>query len=498
MRKILFVTSELVPFAKSGGLADMVSSLSLALFTLGYDVRIVLPRYYMIDRTFLKKHPRPLSVPLGWSEVWCAIYESYLLDSGVLVYFIDHEALFGRDGIYGSTASSSFDDNLERYTVLSRGAFEVCKMLNWIPDVIHTHDWPTALASVYLNTWEESGVFSRTASVFTIHNIAYQGWFPKDQLFVTQLNEGDFLRQGLESLGNINLMRAGIISSDCITTVSPTYAKEIQTSEYGEGQELLLYQKKNHVWGILNGVDTQLWNPQTDKYIQPYSYSLKDMKNKIKLKLFLQKRLELSVSEKKPIIALISRLVSQKGTELLLNEWGILARIMHYYPDSQIIILGTGEVRFEEELKALASRFTHNIKVRIGFDESLSHMINAGSDFLLMPSLYEPCGLNQLYALRYGTLPIVRRTGGLADTVDDYTVENAGGTGWLFDDYSVDACWNSVNSALETYYYRPHHIQSMQVRAMQKDCTWEKSAKIYHKVYETALQYKRKDYFYDI
>ncbi|NIZ47014.1 glycogen synthase GlgA [Entomospira nematocerorum] len=490
-KKILFVTSEAVPFAKSGGLGDMVTALAQALQERGHDVRVVMPRYYSIARDQLSRRMEPLGVPLGFGEEWCAVFEADITNTkGVPFYFIEHEGYFGREGIYGEDSSSSFPDNFARYTLLSRAAFQLCRAIGWIPDIMHAHDWPTALVPVYLQTWERSREFCHTASVFTIHNLGYQGWFSKDEIFYSQISENDFYHYGLEALGAINLMKAGITSSDIITTVSPTYAQEIQTEAYGEGQDWLLRSRSDQIIGILNGIDTDIWNPQTDIHIEPYNYSATDRSNKIKIKALLQERMNLPVIKDQPLVAMISRLVSQKGIELLLGDWGVLSRLMHYHNQVQVVIIGTGEEYFEQELKALSNRYPHNIRVNILFDEPLSHVVEAGADFFLMPSRYEPCGLNQMYSLRYGTLPIVRRTGGLVDTVTSYQKETGDGTGWIFNDYNVDGCWWALNDAIETYYQRPDHIEGMRERAMKEDFTWMSSAKLYETAYERAIKYR--------
>ncbi|NIZ40484.1 glycogen synthase GlgA [Entomospira entomophila] len=491
-RKILFVTSEAVPFAKSGGLGDMVTALAQALHVQGHDVRVVMPRYYHIARENLHQRSEPLGVPHGFGEEWCAVFESDVTQTkGVPFYFIEHEGYFGRKGIYGEDSSSGFSDNFARYALLSRAAFQLCRAIQWIPDIMHAHDWPTALVPVYLQTWERIQEFFHTASVFTIHNLGYQGWFPKEDLFHAQIDEIDFYQHGLEALGDINLVKAGITTSDIITTVSPTYAMEIQTQAYGEGQDWLLRSRSDRIVGILNGIDTDIWNPQTDIHIQPYNYSAENRTNKAKMKTILQERMGLPVVTNQPLVAMISRLVSQKGVDLLIGDWGVLSRLMHYHNQVQVVIIGTGEEYFERELQALAHRFPHNINVNILFDEPLSHIVEAGADFFLMPSRYEPCGLNQMYSLRYGTLPIVRRTGGLVDTVKEYHQETGAGTGWIFNDYNVDGCWWALNDAIETYYQRPQHIEVMRERAMKEDFTWLSSAKLYEEAYERAIMYRR-------
>lgn len=483
--KILMVTSETVPFAKTGGLADAVSALALILKKQGHDVRIVMPRYYKIDRTKLKPIEAPLAVAAGQIETWVKVYESTLPSSEVPVYFIDHEQCFGRDGIYGTKAEPDFHDNPYRSAVLCHGAFQICRMLGWYPDIMHAHDWFCALVPVLLKHVCRNGYFAHTASVFTIHNLGYQGWYSKDSFPALGLDWNLYHGAGLERNGCINLLQSALSCADMITTVSPTYAQEIQTEEGGFGLDGLLRVRRDVVCGVLNGCDLDTWNPKTDKYI-PYKFDSKNLANKAKCKAEVQKRLGLPVNPDVPLFGIITRLADQKGiAEVFAPSYGSIYNICSSM-DVQFAILGSGEKWCEDEINALQSKLP-NLRAFIGYDEGLSHLIEAGSDFFLMPSRYEPCGLNQMYSMLYGTLPIVRRTGGLADTVEQYNEFSGDGTGFLFDSLTPGAIYDTVGWATYAYYNKKDHIKQMQVRGMTKDFSWDKSADGYLNVYSEAL-----------
>lgn len=483
--KILMVTSETVPFAKTGGLADAVSALALILKKQGHDVRIVMPRYYKIDRTKLKPIEAPLAVAAGQIETWVKVYESTLPSSEVPVYFIDHEQCFGRDGIYGTKAEPDFHDNPYRSAVLCHGAFQICRMLGWYPDIMHAHDWFCALVPVLLKHVCRNGYFAHTASVFTIHNLGYQGWYSKDSFPALGLDWNLYHGAGLERNGCINLLQSALSCADMITTVSPTYAQEIQTEEGGFGLDGLLRVRRDVVRGVLNGCDLDTWNPKTDKYI-PYKFDSKNLANKAKCKAEVQKRLGLPVNPDVPLFGIITRLADQKGiAEVFAPSYGSIYNICSSM-DVQFAILGSGEKWCEDEINALQSKLP-NLRAFIGYDEGLSHLIEAGSDFFLMPSRYEPCGLNQMYSMLYGTLPIVRRTGGLADTVEQYNEFSGEGTGFLFDSLTPGAIYDTVGWATYAYYNKKDHIKQMQVRGMTKDFSWGKSADGYLNVYSEAL-----------
>ena len=484
--KVLMVTSEAVPFAKAGGLADMVTSLSKALTQTGNEVRIVIPRYYKLDRNNLRKIPGAMCVKLGNEEYWTEVYEKNIPDSEVKVYFIDHENLFGRDGIYGSYSEPDFNDNPKRFSLLAHAAFQVCRKQNWIPDIIHSHDWAAGLVPVLLKFKEKKNEFSKTASVFTIHNIGYQGVYSKHFFPYTGIDWNYFYSSGFEDWDKINFLKAGIISSDKITTVSHTYAEEVKTQEFGFGIDGILRDRKEDFTGILNGVDTSIWNPRNDKLI-PFNYSEKNLHIKEKNKSELQKKMKLPVEPDIPIFGMVTRLADQKGiAEVFGPMYGSIFKICSGIK-LQFVVLGSGETWCENEILTLTKTLP-NFKAFIGYDEHLSHLIEAGSDFFLMPSRYEPCGLNQMYSLIYGTLPIVRNTGGLADTVENYNEETGEGTGFLFNDLTPQSVYDTVGWAAYAWYNKKHHIKNMQKRAMQKDFGWNTAAYKYISVYKKALE----------
>ena len=484
--KILMVTAEAVPFAKTGGLADAVSALAIVLNKLGHDVRIVMPRYYKIDRSTLEPLEGPMGVPAGYIEAWTEVYQGTMPGTeGLPVYFIDHEQSFGRDGVYGTSADPDFHDNPYRFSVLCHGAFQLCRKIDWYPDIIHAHDWSAALAPVLLRFIQRHNGFQKTASVFTIHNLGYQGVYGKYNYPATGLDWNFFYAAGFEDWDRINFLKAGLTSADMLTTVSPTYAQEIQTPSSGFRMDALLRHRSQDLVGILNGVDTDVWNPSKDTFIAE-NYSVKNLEGKAKDKAALQERMGLPVDPDVPLFGIITRLADQKGVaELFAPTYGSMYKICTEMK-VQVVVLGAGERWCEDELRALESKLP-NFKAYIGYDESLSHQIEAGSDFFIMPSRYEPCGLNQMYSLLYGTLPIVRRTGGLADTVQNYNQETGEGTGFMFDELTPQSVFDTVGWAVYAWYNKKDHILAMQKRAMTQDFSWEASAEGYLEVYKRAL-----------
>jgi starch synthase len=505
--KILMASSEAVPYAKTGGLADMVSALSLALARQGHEVRIVMPRYYGINKNEqeLKALEGPMGVPMGGGEEWCEVYRSILPGSGgskvgsqkagetktsgtkpIQVYFIDHEKFFGRDGVYGVPSEPDFLDNPRRFTFFCRAVFQLCRKTNWYPDLLHAHDWPSALVPVFLKYGERQGGFSNTVSVLTIHNLGYQGIYGKDNFYATGLGWDVFYHAGFEDWNMMNLLKAGICSADIINTVSPNYAEETKTSAYGFRLDGILRSRAADYRGILNGIDTEIWNPENDPMI-PAGYSVKNMEGKAKAKEALQKEFGLPPSPSTPVIGLISRLTGQKGVgELFGPNFGSaypICRDMNLH----FIILGSGEVWCENEIRCLEGKLS-NLKARIGYNEKISHLIEAGSDFFLMPSRYEPCGLNQMYSLVYGTIPIVRKTGGLTDTVENFNEDTGSGTGFVFDDLTPQAIHNTVGWAVWAYYNRRSQIEAMRLRGMEKDFSWARSAKEYVSMYKETVK----------
>ena len=498
-------TSEAVPFAKTGGLADAVSSLSLALARLGHEVKIVMPRYYGINRDKLKRMEGALGVPMAGGEEWCSAYTTDL-PSGpsvgpsngskkpVKVYFIEHEGFFGRDGIYGSPFEPDFLDNPRRFAFFCRSCFQLCRKIGWYPDILHAHDWPAALAPVFLRHGEkyggynesgETGSFATTASILTIHNLGYQGIYSKDAFFYTGLGWDVFYQAGFDDWNMMNLLKAGINSADKINTVSPSYARETLSQEGGFRLDGPLRYRSEDYTGILNGVDIEVWNPATDRYL-PAPYSIKDLSGKVKAKKALQRRYGLPEASKVPLIGMICRLTEQKGVgELFGPSYGSAFSIC-LDMNLQFVFLGAGEAWAEHEIGSLSSRLS-NFKAQIGYNEELSHLIEGGADFFLMPSRYEPCGLNQMYSLAYGTIPIVRNTGGLADTVQNYNQKTGEGTGFMFDYLSPNSIYDTVGWAVWAWYNRRKDIEAMRLRGMEQDFSWKKSALQYTELYRKAM-----------
>ena len=354
--KVLMIASEAVPFAKTGGLADVVSALSRQLSLQGFDVRIVIPRYYSIDRSGLTPVEGPLGVPLSFGQEWTAVYETKLPNSEVPVYFLEHEGFFGRTGIYGPKESEEFSDNIRRFAFLCRASFQLCKKLEWIPDIMHSHDWPAGLVPVYLYSWERNSQFKDTASVFTIHNIGYQGIFSKQDIHHTQLSWEHFHGSGFEFYDKLNFLQTGLLNADILTTVSPTYAKEIQTAAYGCLMDGILRYRSTDLFGILNGIDYHEWNPETDPYIT-WNYSLEKPANKAKVKKLLQKEMGLTQNPEKPLVGMVTRLADQKGIGALCYPlYGRLYDICRDL-DLQFAVLGTGEASRQPSCPPDRSRF---------------------------------------------------------------------------------------------------------------------------------------------
>ncbi len=480
--KILMATSEAVPFAKTGGLADAVSALSISLAEMGHDVRLVMPRYYGIPKTSLRPIDGPLGVPTGWGEQWCALYEASLSGGKVPVYFVDHEEYFGRDGVYGTAAEPDFADNPKRFGFLSRAVFQVCRKLNWFPDILHAHDWPTAAVPVFLRYGERNRDFEACSSVLTIHNLGYQGAYPKDFFPYLGLPQELFRTAGFDDWDRMNFLKAGLFAADKLTTVSPTYAEETKTREYGFRLEGVLQARAADYLGILNGVDYREWNPRTDAKLPKTYDETSVLEGKAEAKLALQKRFDLPQDPDVPVIGMVTRLTSQKGVgEVFGPGYGSAYGICSDFR-VQFVLLGSGEKWCENELRSLSSRLP-NFRAKIGYDEGISHLIEAGSDFFLMPSRYEPCGLNQLYSLAYGTPPIVRRTGGLADTVENYDETTGLGTGFVFDELTPRSVYDTVGWAVWAYYNRRDQVDQMRRRGMVQDFSWTRSAARYAALY---------------
>lgn len=483
--KIFMLSAEAFPFAKTGGLADAVSSLSKTLSSSGDEVKILIPRYYSIPREKLSLCIKNLAVDAGFCKAEADFYKTNI-GNGTEIFFLDYEPFFGRDGFYGPSADSEYPDNCQRFSFFAASLFSLCGKIGFSPDIIHFHDWSSSLAAPLLKfRFRENPLFRKTKSVMTIHNAGYQGKFPSGSFSLAGIPQEFRSESGIDDGGNINFLKAGITCADKITTVSPNYAKEIQTDGQGFGLSGLYRVRKDDIFGIVNGIDTSVWNPSSDMKI-PFRFSVSSLSGKKKCKKELQKYFGLPENPDVPVISMITRLASQKGIdEVFAPMYGSLWRICTEL-DVQFVVLGSGEKWCEKEIRILSEKLP-NFKAFIGYNDALSHLIEAGSDLFLMPSRYEPCGLNQIYSMLYGTLPVVRNTGGLHDTVENYDQSSAEGTGFVFDDLTPDAVFGTLKWAVETYRERPEHFRKLVKNAMSQNFSWEKSAEEYRKVYRNAL-----------
>jgi starch synthase len=485
---ILLVSSEMYPYAKAGGLADVVSSLAAELRHQGHDARIVIPRYGMInlEKIRITFTLAPMGVWMGNREEWCSVYGSYS-DDGVPVYFIEHELYFNRWGLYHDASMKDYEDNPMRFGFLSRAALQLCKDINFKPDIVHANDWQTALCPAYLKIWHwNDPILGGAASVLTLHNIAYQGIYPKSNLDYLGLGWHNFTPEKFETYDRINFLKGGIHYADKITAVSPSFAHEIVQPNSGFGLAPYLSDRNDDLTGILNGVDCKVWDPMHDSHL-PAAYSSNDLSGKKVCKRHLQKTFDLVEDESVAIIGTIGRFVDQKGYHLIAQAIERILGNMHV----QFVILGAGERNYEEFFGSLPVRYSGRVGSYIGFNNYRAHLIEAGCDFFLMPSLFEPCGLNQMYSQRYGTLPVVRATGGLNDTVKNYNEADGTGTGFKFWDATADALYYTTGWAVSTFYDRPSHINSMIKEAMAEDFSWERSAEKYIRIYQSAIETKR-------
>jgi starch synthase len=475
--RILFVASEGLPFSKTGGLADVVEALPRALVVQGHEVAVLLPRY---KNTKAGTVVIPsLTIPFSSRLRFPSILDGTQI-SGVRYFFLDDPAYFDRDGLYG-TSSGDFPDNAERYSEFCRAAVELVKQF-WPADVIHCHDWQTALVPVLLRTaYGDDPSVKDIPVVFTIHNMGYHGTFGRDVLDRIGISQMLFNPAALEFFGNVNFLKAGLVYSDYLTTVSKTYAKEIQTPEFGYGLDGVVRNRADRLVGIVNGVDYSAWSPEKDRLI-PMKYSAKDMSGKQVCKQALLDLFGIPAEyASRPLIGIVSRFADQKGFDLIAEKAYEFMR-----EDLSLVVLGTGDRKYEELFRALANTFPGRVGVKIAYDNEIAHKIEAGADMFLMPSRYEPCGLNQIYSLKYGTVPVVRATGGLEDTVETFDLEHGTGTGFKFAEYSGDAMMYAIRQAL-------HHCaderiwKRIQLNGMSKDFSWKNPAAEYSRVYEAAL-----------
>lgn len=471
--KVIFAASEIFPYVKTGGLGDVAGALPQALAAAGVDIRLMLPGFPAILEKLTKT-----KVLHKWQEFYGATDASLLrgeLDNGLIAYVLDAPRFFHRTTPYTDENGLDWPDNYLRFAAFCQAAVQIADIdKEWKPDVIHGHDWQAGLIPAYLH-YSHSPV----ASVFTIHNIAYQGLFPASTLPQLKLPAESFVVEGLEYYLKVGFLKAGLYYSDKISTVSPTYAREIQASPEGCGLEGLLATRSSDLMGILNGIDNEIWNPETDPVLHQ-SYSVSSIAKRDKNKRALLQEFGFSNTEDKILFAVVSRMTPQKGLDLLV---GAIPTLLGQ--NAQFLILGSGDNELEAEYRNLAAIYPDHVKVRIGYDESLAHRIFSGADAIIAPSRFEPCGLVQLYALRYGALPIVRNTGGLADTVTDLT-DNKDGTGFVFQETSTQDLEGALLKAAEMYFNAPETWKAAQARAMAQDFGWENAAHRYLKLYDAA------------
>jgi len=481
--KILVVSSEVVPFAKTGGLADVAGSLPKALAVvgndnMGNDVRVAMPCYRQIEAGLYR-----MDFPVPFKDRFeTAIIRESTIESqyqgerkNIPVYLVDNHHYFYRDRMY------MFEDEAERFAFFSRAVLEMLPKLEWQPDVIHCNDWQSGPIPLFLKThYRQDPFYSRIATVFTVHNLQYQGNFPKDVLRVLGLGEEFFHPERLEFYGSVSFMKAGIIYSDVVNTVSRTYAAEIQRPELGERMDGLLRKRSKDLYGIVNGINYHEFNPKTDPRIHR-NYDSNSVANKKENKFALQKEMGLPVKDV-PLISLISRLVDQKGLDLISD---IIDEMMS--EELQFVVLGSGDKHYENIFENIRSRYPDKMGLYLGFNSILAQRIYAGSDMFLMPSRFEPCGLGQLISLRYGTIPIVRFTGGLADTVNDYNQDTGSGNGFGFYEYSGKELLNTIKRAIQLYREKPGQWESLVRNAMELDFSWARSGVEYLQLYQQAM-----------
>lgn len=474
--QVLFAASEMAPYAYTGGLGDVIGSLPAALAGLGAEVSVVLPYYRRVRQSGLAVSviEGEYSAPVGGSGLGYRLLEART--DGVRLLFIDRPEFFDRDGLYLDDSGSEWADNAWRYTFFSRAVIDLALSMDPRPRIIHCHDWQTGLVPAYLSTvFSLDRRFENTASVFTIHNIGYQGIVPKEFLPLTGLDWSEFTPEGLEFYDRISFLKSGLVYCDALTTVSSKYSEEIQTPEFGFGLDGVVQAHKQKLHGILNGADYTRWDPSTDKSL-PANYGPDSLAGKAACRKALVD--EFGLKPGRPVIGMVTRLAAQKGIDILL---GALDRIMAL--DINLVLLGQGAPELESSLRSQAGRFEGSLGVKIAFDERLSRLIEAGSDFFLMPSRYEPSGLNQIYSLRYGTVPIVRATGGLDDTILDVDDSPAAGNGFKFLPYTADALADCVERAVRFHRERPVEWKKLLERAMREDYSWPRSAERYLEVY---------------
>lgn len=481
MKRILFAASEAVPFIKTGGLADVTGSLPQYFDKEEYEVRIILPKYLCIEEEMRRKM-RFLChfyVNLGWRKQYAGIFEAEY--QGITYYFVDNEYYFAGEHPY-----HNLHEDVEKFAYFSKAVLEALPYLDYCPDIIHCHDWQTGLIPVFLHTlYGDENYYAGIKTVFSIHNMKFQGrWRLQAVMDVTGLPEQIFVPDKLESYGEANYLKGGVIYADAVTTVSPTYAFEITTQQGGEGLDGLMREKSDKLYGILNGIDTEVYNPQTDPYIRAQFNEKDVVRQKAKNKAALQDEMGLEQNPEAMLIGIVSRMTSQKGFDLIAY---IMDELMEQ-ENVQFVVLGTGEEQYENMFRYFEEKYPKRLKANIGYSEDVAHRIYASCDTFLMPSLFEPCGLSQMMSMRYGTIPIVRETGGLKDTVLPYNEYEHTGNGFSFANYNAHEMLHVIRYALEIFEKRRTEWEGLMKRAMEEDNSWENSAKCYQKLYLQLLE----------
>ena len=478
MTKILFCSAEVSHFASAGGLAEVAGSLPKAIMQANknFKVKVIMPLYKKIKDKYINdlKFLEDATIELAWRKLYMGLFT--MKYDGVEYYFVDNEYYFNRDNIYGE-----YDDG-ERFAFFSKSIFKAMEIMNYYPDIIHANDWHSALVNIYLDIlYKKNGKFLNIKSIFTIHNIEYQGVFNLD--FLTDVVGIDSSYTDLvEYNGLINLIKGAIVTSDLVTTVSPRYSREITTANFAYGLENITRTNTNKLIGIINGIDVDSYNPKTDKFIYQ-NYSLETFSDKVKNKLALQKELKLTIDEAKPMVAVISRLASHKGIDLIIEAIPGLIDL-----GAQVVVLGTGVNTYENRLKDLENRYPNDMRVMLQYNNPLSRKFYSASDIFLMPSKSEPCGLSQMIASRYGSVPIVRATGGLYDTISDFNYDTLEGNGFTFKDCNSNALYNRIKDAILLYKNDKDKFKSLVKNVMEKDFSWDASAKVYIETYKNLLK----------
>lgn len=482
MKKILFAASEAVPFIKTGGLADVTGSLPRYFDRKEYDIRIILPKYACMDEQW-KGQLHFLChfyVNLSWRKQYAGIFETKY--DGITYYLVDNEYYFAGDKPY-----NNIYEDVEKFAYFSKAVLEALPYLDFCPDVIHCHDWQTGLIPVFLRTlYGDQKYYTGIKTVFSIHNLKFQGrWKLPEVMDITGLPRQIFTAEKLESYGEANYLKGGVVYADAVTTVSPTYAHEITTPEGGEGLDGLMYACRDKLYGILNGIDYAEYNPKTDRYLPFHFDEVSYRQGKEKNKRKLQEDMRLPAEKDVFLLGMVSRMTDQKGFDLITY---ILDELLER-ENMQFVVVGTGEERYENGMRAFAHKYPKKLKVNIGYSEALAHQVYASCDAFLMPSLFEPCGLSQLMSLRYGTVPIVRETGGLKDTVEAYNEYTQEGTGFSFANYNAHEMMHTLQYAMSVYYEKPKAWSGLIERGMRQDFSWGASVREYEKLYEKLTVY---------